>query len=119
MGKLSARNKRVKRSVKIGDVASGVSAQVEALDGRIEAIQLLIPLGMEAVIEELQQAVVELTGPRYQRKRSDQPLRRACRLIARRRTTAAPAACGGDRRRNQIRYLLGCLECDRTDRLGG
>ena len=75
MAKLSARNQRVKRSVKVGDVAPEVSAQTEALDGRIEAIQLLIPLGMEAVIEELQRAVVDLAGPRYQRKASDQPLR--------------------------------------------
>jgi hypothetical protein len=40
VAKLSARNKRVKRSVKIGDVVPEVSAQMEALDGRIEAIQL-------------------------------------------------------------------------------
>ncbi len=33
-------------------------------------------LGLQAVAEELQRAVVELAGPRYQRKGSDQPLRR-------------------------------------------
>ena len=49
VAKLSARNKRVKRTVKIGDVVPEVSAQMEA--------------------------VVDLAGPRYQRKASDQPLR--------------------------------------------
>ena len=33
-------------------------------------------MGLKAVTEELQRAVVELAGPRYQRKGSDQPLRR-------------------------------------------
>ena len=33
-------------------------------------------MGLQAVAEELQRAVVELAGPRYQRKGSDQPLRR-------------------------------------------
>ena len=76
MSKLSARKKRVKQTVEIGEVAPEAVAQVEDLDGRIEAIQLLIPLGLQAVTEELQRAVVELAGPRYQRKASDQPLRR-------------------------------------------
>ena len=49
---------------------------MEDLDARIEAIQLLIPLGLQAVNEELHRAVIELAGPRYQRKESDQPLRR-------------------------------------------
>jgi hypothetical protein len=74
--KLSARNKHVKRSVEIGNVVPGTSAQMEAVDARVEAIQLLIPLGLEAVAEQLQQAVVELAGARYERKESDQPLRR-------------------------------------------
>jgi putative transposase len=76
MGKLSARKKRVKRTVRIGTVAPEAVSQMEDLDGRIEAIQLLIPLGLQAVTEELQKAVVELAGPRYQRKEADQPLRR-------------------------------------------
>ena len=76
MGKLSARNKRVKRTVKIGKVAPETAGQMEDLDARIEAIQLLIPLGLRAVTEELQQAVEELAGRRYARKESDQPLRR-------------------------------------------
>ncbi len=76
MGKLSARNKGVKRTVKIGDVGTDVVGKVDELDGRIEMIQLLSPLGLEAVAEALEQAVVELAGPRYQRKAADQPLRR-------------------------------------------
>ena len=75
MAKLSARNKHVKRTVKVGKVAPEVGAQMEDVDARIEAIQLLIPLGLHAVAEELQQAVIELAGPRYQRKEADQPLR--------------------------------------------
>ena len=76
MGKLSARKKAVKRTVEIGNVASAAVSHVEDLDARIETIQLLIPLGLQAVTDELQQAVVELVGARYQRKASDQPLRR-------------------------------------------
>jgi len=76
VGKLSAPNKRVKRTVKVGRVVPEAMAQMENLDARVEAIQLLIPLGLEAVAEELQRAVLELVGPRYQRKGSDQPLRR-------------------------------------------
>ena len=49
---------------------------MEDLDARIEAIQLLIPLGLKAVAEELQRAVVDLAGPRYRRKESGQPNRR-------------------------------------------
>ena len=75
MAKLSARNKHVKRTVKVGKVAPEVGAQMEDVDARIEAIQLLIPLGLHAVTEELQQAVIELAGPRYQRKEAGQPLR--------------------------------------------
>ena len=76
MGKLSARGNRVKRTVKIGKVTPEAVEHVDDLDGRIEAIQLLIPLGLQAVAEELQRAVCELARPRYQRKASDQPVRR-------------------------------------------
>ena len=76
MGKLSARKKRVKQRVKIGKVAPETVAHVESLDARVEALQLLILLGLQAVTDELQQAVVELAGPRYQRKAADLPLRR-------------------------------------------
>ena len=63
MSKLVARKKGVKRTVSIGKVAPETAEQVEDLDGRIEAIQWLIPLGLQAVAEELQRAVVELAGP--------------------------------------------------------
>ena len=76
MSKLAARKKRVKRTVSIGRVVPEAVEQVEDLDSRIEAIQWLIPLGLKAVTEELQRAVIELAGPRYERKESDQPLRR-------------------------------------------
>ncbi len=76
MAKLSARKKRVKRVVNIGEVAPEAVVGVDALDGRIEAIQLLIPLGLQAVAAELERAVVELAGARYERKAADQPLRR-------------------------------------------
>lgn len=75
MAKLSARNKHVKRTMKVGKVSPDVGVAVEDADARIEAIQLLIPLGLQAVTEELQQAVVDLAGPRHQRKDADQPLR--------------------------------------------
>jgi len=76
MSKLAARKKRVKRTVSIGRVAPETVEQVADLDSRIEAIQWLIPLGLKAVTEELQRAVVDLAGPRYERKGSDQPQRR-------------------------------------------
>ena len=63
MAKLSAPNKHVKRTVKIGKVTSDLGEAVEDVDARIEVIQLLIPLGLQAVTEELQRAVVELAGP--------------------------------------------------------
>ena len=72
MAKLSAPNKQVKRTVKIGNVTSDVGEAVEDVDARIEAIQLLIPLGLQAVTEELHRSVVELAGPRYERKDADQ-----------------------------------------------
>ena len=67
MGKLK---EAFKRTVDIGSAAVETVEQVEALDGRM--IQWLIPLGLQAVTEELQRAVVELAGRRYERKGSDQ-----------------------------------------------
>ena len=48
----------------------------EDLDARIQAIQLPVPLGQQELSEELQRAVMELAGRRYQRKESNQPYRR-------------------------------------------
>jgi putative transposase len=42
-------------------------AELNALDTRVELIQALIPLGLEAVQELLQQEVTALAGARYQR----------------------------------------------------
>ena len=44
-------------------------------DACIEEIQWMVPLGLEAVAEELHGAVEELAGRRYQRKGSHQPVR--------------------------------------------
>lgn len=76
MGKLAARKNRVKRTVSIGAVNPAAEELIGDLDARIEAIQMLVPLGLQAVAEELQREVVELAGPRYQRKDSKQPHRR-------------------------------------------
>lgn len=46
------------------EAAEGIAV---GLDGRVELIQALIPLGLEAVSEVLQQEVTALTGRRYQR----------------------------------------------------
>lgn len=46
--------------------SGGVVGQVGELDSRVELIQALIPLGLEAVNELLQQEVTALAGPRYQ-----------------------------------------------------
>ena len=72
MGELVSQRKRVKHAVEIGTVEAGAGELVTELDARIEAIQPLIPLGLEAVREELQRAAVELAGSRYQRKEIDQ-----------------------------------------------
>ncbi len=76
MSKLQARKKGVKRTVAIGPVNRQATASMDDLETRIEVIQLLIPLGLQAVSEELQQSVEALAGPRYQRKGPDQALRR-------------------------------------------
>jgi hypothetical protein len=76
MGKLAARKNRVKQMVSLGAVNPAAEELLADLDARVEAIQLLIPLGLQAVAEELYRAVVELAGARYQRKDSEQPHRR-------------------------------------------
>jgi len=49
---------------------------LSALDTRIELIQALIPLGLEAVAEELQNEVSRLTGAKNSRKGTKTPNRR-------------------------------------------
>ena len=53
-----------------------IQEEMTALDMRIELIQALIPLGLEAVAEELQNEVTRLTGQRYSRKECQNPNRR-------------------------------------------
>ena len=50
-----------------GSAAVAVEAELNGLDARVELIQALIPLGLEAVQELLQQEVTALAGARYQR----------------------------------------------------
>jgi transposase-like protein len=50
-----------------GKRADGAAAGLSGLDARVELIQALIPLGLEAVQELLQQEVAALAGGRYQR----------------------------------------------------
>ena len=49
---------------------------LKALDTRIELIQALIPLGLEAVAEELKKEVTRLTGEKNSRKGAKNPNRR-------------------------------------------
>ena len=49
---------------------------IDALDTRIALIQALIPLGLTAVADLLQEEVTRLAGPRYDRKATDQACRR-------------------------------------------
>ena len=50
--------------------------ELGALDTRIALIQALIPLGLDAVAEELQEEVTRLAGDRYTRKDNQNPNRR-------------------------------------------
>ena len=54
-------NRESERSGRANDIAAGLS-------GRVELIQALIPLGLEAVEDVLQQEVTALTGERYARQ---------------------------------------------------
>lgn len=60
--------KRAGRKREVGAVAEAGASE---LDVRVEMIQALIPLGLEALGEVLQRAVEELAGPRYQRSSQD------------------------------------------------
>jgi len=59
---------RIGRLGKRGGRADGnAEAELDALDSRVELIQALIPLGLEAVQELLQQEITALAGARYER----------------------------------------------------
>jgi transposase-like protein len=68
MGKVLGMRAERRRDV-VGEAA--VQRAMTDLDTRIEMIQALIPLGLEAVHETLQHAVEQLAGPRYQRGPTD------------------------------------------------
>ena len=53
-----------------------VKDDLSRLDIRVALIQSLIPLGLAAVEEQLQQEVTQLAGARYARKADDQTCRR-------------------------------------------
>ena len=53
-----------------------IEEDLDALDTRIALIQALIPLGLDAVAEELQAEVTRLAGDRYTRKAQQNPNRR-------------------------------------------
>jgi len=55
------------RGRKAGRVVVAAEAGLERLNSRVERIQALIPLGLEAVNELLQQEVTASAGARYQR----------------------------------------------------
>ena len=54
MSRLQARKKGVKRTMAIGPREPRTRAAVNDLEARIEIMQLLLPLGLQAVSEELQ-----------------------------------------------------------------
>jgi hypothetical protein len=66
---------RAQRKHEVHEQAAVRQALTE-LDARIEMIQALIPLGLQAVHEMLHRAVEQLAGPRYQRGPTDRRLYR-------------------------------------------
>ncbi len=60
----------------VGDGEVKVEGDVIDLETRLSVIQALIPLGLEAVADLLQQEVEQLAGVRYARKGSEQAHRR-------------------------------------------
>ncbi len=71
MKKISKKAKKYKKGKVLGAVEILGAEQYEGLplDGRVEAIQALIPLGLMFVAQELQREVEELAGARYTRER--------------------------------------------------
>ncbi len=60
----------------VSDGEVKVEGDVIDLETRLSVIQALIPLGLEAVADLLQQEVEQLAGVRYARKGSEQAHRR-------------------------------------------
>lgn len=59
-----------------GDRMAGVPVGTDPRRQRIEMIQALIPIGLEAVRQELDREIEELTGPRYARQGGQEGLAR-------------------------------------------
>ena len=77
MKKVSPNSPKVK-SLQKQDFTPATSGEedLKSLDMRIALIQALIPLGLDAVAEELQKEVVRLTGEKNSRKGEKTPNRR-------------------------------------------
>ena len=75
-----------------------IEEELDALDTRIALIQALIPIGLDAVAEELQNEVTRLSGDRYSRKDTQNPNRRwgqSTRLCVSFRSKSAPLRAQG------------------------
>ena len=77
MKKVSPNSREVK-CIKKAEFAptSALEEELNALDVRIAVIQALIPLGLQAVAEELTDEVTRLTGEKNSRKEGKTPNRR-------------------------------------------
>ncbi len=80
MKKISANSRQVKsigkESLDDAVALEALEEELKGIDARIELIQALIPLGLEAVEEELQKEVIRLAGRKHSRKGSEIPFRR-------------------------------------------
>ena len=65
IGRVGGRGKGVLRGGRRTSGAAGVDGHLRTLSSRVEMIQALIPLGLKAVNELLQEDVTRLAGERY------------------------------------------------------
>ena len=100
MSKLSGPRKQVKRSLEIGPVNAEAAALTGDLDTRIEVIQCLIPLGLQAVAEELQRAVVERVVERFLERS------RMARSVSSTSANSRCASRAGSRPDSRLRFNL-------------
>ena len=77
LSKVTSKSREVKLSTDRGATSKAVApGALEDVDVRVALIQSLIPLGLDAVEEILQNEVAALTGQRYSRKAGKTPNRR-------------------------------------------
>ena len=77
MSKVTSKSREVKVSAEGGVTSEAVPpGKLEDVDVRVALIQSLIPLGLDAVEEILQDEVAALTGERYSRKEGKTSYRR-------------------------------------------